>query len=381
MNPGKFFSGAATIKKDIFHLIQRQKDFLGAKPRAGTLFLTYRCTSRCRACSMWRRTIEGNCELGEKEWKNILNQLSGTGVRVVEFFGGDVFLRKRLLTELIRYSKGLGLTVHMPVNSILMDDETAYDIVQAGVDCIYISTDGVGEEHDKIRGVRGNFDRLQSGVKLLQEARGKGRLPSLVCNITISKLNLSFLEQIIDFAYRAKFDVCALEYVGEFTEDHIRLSHVDGIQPDPYYLKQGSSLLLSYSEAKKLKRVVRKVTRLYRNTGMVIYSLNIDTLSIKDLANGTVPMKKCYIERNEVTVDPYGNVIVCPFFSNYILGNLMENSLKKIWNSEKHLRFREKQNSGDLEICRHCIMMVERCYGIRKGLERIYYKRIREKLI
>ena len=129
------------------------------------------------------------------------------------------------------------------------------------------------------------------------------------------------------------------------------------------------------------RKLSESAVKKYAKSKMTMYTLNIDTLSIRNLHEGTVPMKKCYQERIEVTVDPYGNVIACPFFSKYILGNICQEPLSIIWNNSKHLEFRQHQNSGKLEICRYCIMAVERSYGLKKGLERIYYKRIREKLL
>lgn len=373
--------GIRVVQSDVVELMERQKAFRNAEPRIGTLFLTYRCTSKCKVCSMWKRTIPKLKELDLEQWKGIADNLHENGVRVAELFGGDVFLRKDVLIPLTKHLKRLGMIVHMPTNSILMDGEAARGLVDAGIDCIYISADGVGTVHDNIRGVDGNFQRLVDTVKMLQKARGDKRLPTLFCNITISTMNVEHIEDIVSFADDMGFDVCALEYVGEFNTAHVEESLVSDVHPDPYFMKQGPSALLDARQSRELKAKVKKIKKAYKNSRMEIYTPNIDTLSCRNLHEGTVPDRKCHMERNEVTVDPYGNVIVCPFFSKYPLGNLLRDPLDLIWNNQKHLRFRQKQNSGQMEICRHCIMSVERSYGLRRGLERIFYKRIRAKLI
>ena len=95
---------------------------------------------------------------------------------------------------------------------------------------------------------------------------------------------------------------------------------------------------------------------------------------------GTIPHRKCYVERNEITVDPYGNLVVCPFFRNYVLGNIIEMSFKDIWNNEKHKYFRKIQNNGGFPICPHCILGVQRNPGVAKSLQRIYLRRIKSLL-
>lgn len=369
------------FSEDVLRLLIRQKDFIQARPRSALLFLTFRCTSRCRSCSMWRREIPSIKELDLDGWKRVADELLINNVKVVELFGGDVFLRKDILIPFIKYLKNLNIIIHMPTNSLLLDEEMASALVQMGIDYIYISVDETGEEHDKIRGVRGNFKSVINGIKSLKRAKGNGFIPRLICNITISNLNVNSINKIVNFAYEVGFDTCALEYVGEITEEHIKCSHVNGIYPDPYFIRRSDSLLINYQQAIQLKILIKNLVKAYSGTKLDVYTLNIDTLSIKNLCEGTVPIKKCYQERIEVTVDPYGNVIVCPFFSKYKLGNICNEPLNVIWNNSKHIEFRKYQNSGKLAICRHCSMAVERSYGLRKGFERIYYRRFREKFL
>lgn len=381
MNLKETINPVRALYQDFSDLVKREKNFRKAKPRSALLFLTFRCTSRCRSCAMWKRAIPVLDELNFEGWKKVVDELFMNGVEVLELFGGDVFLRKDILFSLIKYIKQLDMIVHMPTNAILLDEETAFHLVDSGIEYIYISVDDVGEKHDKLRGVAENFKCLVNGIELLQRARGNHSSPTLICNTTISRVNIDSLEQVVSFAHNIGFDACALEYVGEITMEHIRSSKVNGSQPDPYFIQQGDSLLLNESQAWRLKYLVPLLVKTYSKSKMNINTLNIDTLSYKNLYEGTVPAKKCYQERNEVTVDPYGNVIGCPFFSKYILGNLCREPLHAIWNNRKHFNFRKLQNSGSLKICNHCIMTVERSYGLKKGLERIYYNRIREKLV
>ncbi len=80
------------------------------------------------------------------------------------------------------------------------------------------------------------------------------------------------------------------------------------------------------------------------------------------------------------TVDPAGNLIACPFINNYMMGNVLDKGLPAVWNNEKHQRFRELQNCGELEMRRHCILGAQRNPGFFTQLKRIYYRRIDDAL-
>jgi MoaA/NifB/PqqE/SkfB family radical SAM enzyme len=187
--------GFRTIGRELKVSVQRELNFYQMKPIVGTLILTYHCTSRCKTCTIWQRSSAGPKELGLEEWKGIVTQLSNNNIKVVEIFGGDVFLRKDLLMPLIRFMKEKGLTIHLPTNGNLLTQDIARGLVDNGVDVIYLSIDGVGPVQDKIRGVMGTYDRVTRAFNFLDQARnGKGK-PRLICNTTVSNLNIDSLEE------------------------------------------------------------------------------------------------------------------------------------------------------------------------------------------
>ncbi|MCK4818166.1 radical SAM protein, partial [bacterium] len=122
------------------------------------IFLTYRCTSRCKTCNMWKRkTANIKAELGWKQWKNILVDMKNYGVKSIEIFGGDALLRKDIIFEIIKFCTAHGIDTYFPTNSILMDEETAKKLVDAGLGTIYFSLDDIYKESDRIRGVNDSF--------------------------------------------------------------------------------------------------------------------------------------------------------------------------------------------------------------------------------
>lgn len=377
----KIIKGIRVVSNDLRRIASRQTCFYRAKPISAILFLTYRCNSKCKTCSLWKRPVhdEKNREIGFDEWRIIIDKLTGAGVRVAEVYGGNVLLRKDLLIPVLDYLRKKDFIIHLPTNQIGLDDELA-DAVVRNVNFINFSIDGVGEVHDFVRGYGGAFQNLQSAVERLLRRRKISAVPKLVCNTTVSRYNVGILEKIVRYALKMKFDVIAFEYVGEFSEEMIDKSCIDGLRPTPYFVKGGESVLLDKTGAKQLKLALKKIKNIYGNSDIEIVTMNIDVLSEKDICEGTIPQGKCYIERTEVTVDPSGNVAICPFINNYKTGNLLEGDFEEIWNNERHRRFRGYQNKGAIAMCRHCILGVQRNPGMISSIKRTYKARIEPEL-
>ena len=268
------------------------------------------------------------------------------------------------------------MQVHLPTNQLGLDDEVG-EVIVSCVDYVYVSTDGVGEQQDSIRGLRGSGEIAEDAVDRLRRLRGPDRSsPVLVCNTTVSKYNADSLEQMVPYAIQRGFDEIHFEYAGQHTEEHIDGSLIDGLRPTPYYVQRdGESILVDQEGARRLKRGLADIRRRFVNAPLGIKSINIDVLSEEDLHLGTVPNRKCYVERCEVTVDPAGNAVPCPFIHNYSMGSLVTEDFDPVWNSARHSRFRELQNSDRIEMCRHCILGAQRNPDVWTSLRRVFLTR------
>ncbi len=365
------------IVDDLADAVKRERAYAKGEPQCALLFLTYRCTSRCRTCKMWCRPWEVKEELSLEQWKEVADVLAEAGVRAIELFGGDVLLRKDVLIPLIHHFKNNGAIIHIPTNSNLLDTRTAQMLVDSRVDYLYLSTDGVDELHDQVRGVESAFGKVRrAAMELAKQRKGNGT-PRLICNTTVSKFNVESLDEVARFANDIGFDEIHFEYVGEMLPEDIPLSAVDGIEPTPYYLRDGSSVLISKQQARVLKAKLRKIRREYRLSEFGINTLNIDCLSKQNLTDGSVPQRNCYTERCEVTVDPGGNVVACPFFHSFRFGNMLEDSFVDTWYGERRQRFHRYLKENGLPMCRHCILSVQRNHSFLTRLKRIYLMRSR----
>jgi len=336
-------------------------------------------------CTIWKRgrTINVKEELTLEDWKKCIDILLSRDLDVIEIFGGDCFLRKDVTLPLVEYitKKNKKVTVDIPTNSNLINKETADALVRNGVGRIYISLDGPVDAHDKVRGSQGTFDRVQKAIKYLTEAKkeqGKVK-PYLIINCTISSFNVENFEQIIPFAQNIGVDSIELEYVGEFKEEDIQKTNIDGLKPTPFYINPDSSNLLTKEQAIFLKKKMKSVRALAKSLDMIVITHNIDVLTIDNLTKGTIPNKKCYFSRYTIAIDPFGNVMGCFHYNNYILGNILKEPFSSIWNNKKHKSFLKSQKNGEIKMCKHCISGINRNLTFFQNVYRKIYVNLRGK--
>ena len=139
------------------------------RPRLLTYIVTFTCNARCVMCDSWRKPNE---DLSLAELDRIFAQLPQ--LDAVRLSGGEPFVRKDLpeIVELVR-GRLSPLLLHITSNGFLSDR-----IVQL---CetrdrslplqLLISIDGVGDKHDRVRGIAHAYDRA---ICLIHNVRGWG---------------------------------------------------------------------------------------------------------------------------------------------------------------------------------------------------------------
>ncbi|KPK00678.1 MAG: radical SAM protein [Nitrospira bacterium SG8_35_4] len=338
-------------------------------------FLTYRCTSMCRTCNIWKRNAEERDELSRDQWLSVLTKLKRYGIRSFEIFGGDALLRKDVVFDVVRYCSERGIKTYFPTNGNLCDRETVRSLVDAGLGTIYLSIDDIGEDHDGIRGVDGTFQKVKKALETFIEVRGGAQYPKIIICNTLSDMNFRNFSNIMDFLEQYPIDAVYPRMVGEFSESNVHLSSINGAVPEPYFASSdNASHLLNSVELGEFKSIIREEKKRRRN--IYINYRVIDIAKDKTFLAGEYDYKHCHIATTFVTVNPNGDIVPCPFFRSYVIGNLLEQELEEIWGNALHRKFLSLQKKQKIAICKNCNM---RAY-YPSMLESIqyYFKRFRE---
>ena len=364
-------------------LVARELAYKSVKAGYALLFMTFRCTSCCEMCTIWKRGQNHSVEeeLTLHDWEIIIDELAEENILLFELFGGDSLLRKDLTIPLIKYIKKKieNAFIDLPTNCNLLDRNTAIQLVESGLDRIYVSLDGPTESHDKIRGSNGTFNSVQKALEYLVEAKKdlNSNTPSIIINCTVSSLNVHNFEQVLPIINKIGIDGIDFEYVGEFKAENISNSNVEGIKPKPFYISLDESNLLNRQEAVLLKKKINEIKKTAVNYKFLVSTKHIDSLTIDDLINGIIPNKRCYICHSMVTIDPFGNVMGCLHYNNYLYGNLKDTPFAHIWKNRKHLIFLESQRSGKIKICNNCVSGVIRNATLHQTIYRSAYFKIK----
>lgn len=101
-------------------------------PTDAIIFLTYRCTSQCKACNIWQRPVNIDEELTWEQWLPILENLAKNNIKSIEMFGGDALLRKDLLLKMIKFCTDNGIGTYFPTNSSSLTEKTVQGLVEIG---------------------------------------------------------------------------------------------------------------------------------------------------------------------------------------------------------------------------------------------------------
>jgi len=345
------------LTKLISDSLKRERHHIAIKPLNALGFLTYRCTSRCKTCTIWKRDKGGIAEINREEWLEVLSQLKSSGIESLEIFGGDALLRKDAIFDVICFCANNGIYTHFPTNGNLCDQETVKRLIQAGLFTIYLSLDDLGTEHDRIRGVARTFLRVKSALETFIKFRGTAIYPKIIVCTTISNINYRNFQRVVEFLENYKIDAIYPRIVGEFSRENIESSTIDGYFPEPDYVSsEDSSHLFSNKELDELKKIISEVKR--RDYKTYIDYRAFDVAKDKAFLSGEYDFKKCHIATTLVTINPNGDIVPCPFFRSYIIGNLTKNNLNEIWGNSLHKRFIRLQQKRKIAICKNCNLRV-----------------------
>ncbi len=269
--------------------------------------ITLSCCFSCRYCGSSGGRARQN-ELTTEECLSVARQLAGLGCRRVSLIGGEVFMR-RDWKEIIRELTGLGIRVNVITNGFLFDEKTASDLKTLGVESVSVSLDGLREVHDRYR-QEGSFDRAVRAIRFLS-ARG---IPVSV----ISTLNRENAEQLPDFyAFLKDFPIFAWQ--------------LQACSPMGNAAKGGIDYAFDPC------RVIRFVEE---NRRSAPFAMGIaDNIGYFTPEEGGLRgcedavFRGCSAGLSTLGIDSIGNVRGCEsmYDDRFIEGNLRESSLREIW--------------------------------------------------
>ncbi len=176
------------------HLLQFSKD----KRPVVVWNVTRQCNLRCVHCYSQSDSCTPSGELTTQEGLNLIQDLASFECPVLLLSGGEPLMRSDLFL-LAEKARDLGMRVVLSTNGTRIQAAVARRLHSIGLSYVGISLDGLGERHDRFRGVKGAFQAAMAGVKNCQDAGLKVGL-----RFTIHKGNVAEIPGIFDLVEKER---------------------------------------------------------------------------------------------------------------------------------------------------------------------------------
>ncbi len=299
-----------------------------ANPITLTYSVTAACQSLCKTCNIGAKFFEDpkrrQQDLRLDEIEKIFKSIGQ--IYFFNISGGEPFIRKdlpQIIDLACKYLKPR--IIHTPTNALM--PERIRDLTRQSLETIAAhdrhipftvkpSIDGVGAIHDEIRGIKGNFNKLEKTIAYLKELEQNHPNFHLELGTVVSKFNVDHLEKIEDYVHSLEIQ----SYRNEVAEQRAEFYNLgDPITPDAATYEH-----LMQSFAAKIrknlgnKRQLAKVTEALR-------------LAYYDLATRILREKRqvipCYGGISNIHINYDGGVWPCCVLGyNKEMGSLRDNN-------------------------------------------------------
>lgn len=324
-----------------------------------SLELTYLCNLRCVFCFQTEQkgSRERN-ELSTEEFIQLISRIPRFSL--ITFTGGEPLLKKNAL-EIIQYA----LERHgcnIITNGVMMTEEYTRTFVDKRLLLAGVSIDGIGQEHDHLRGMKGAFDKITYNVKLLQEYKNKKKTkyPLLDIKTVITPENIDMLEDIYQYAHDVNADFFTLSPL-KVTNIQFQANFINGMNDNKLW---SPITVTPYIDPQKLILKLSQIIESSRNkkTKIRFYPIAQKAEGMKthfDNAKRLVDRyEPCLVPWSSMQISPTGDAYPC---IAYKVGNVKESSLKLIWNSKRYREFRRQLSAvGLFPGCAGCCYLRER---------------------
>jgi len=367
---------ALQVEKWRFSLRHPKTDGRAGRIRQASFRITDLCNLRCHTCGQWGdsgflhgrdlKKLKGQ-EVKPARYVEIFEDLARHGHRpLVYFWGGEPMLYDGIL-DLIEVATRLDMPVSIATNGSRVA-AAARRLVEAPMFLLQVSLDGpTAEIHNQARpavGGANNFQDVVNAFEAVAEARRSSRsgLPLLVSLTTISQANLEHLVDIYE-AFKNKVDLFVF-YLSWWIDAERAAAHEEdfqgrfGFTPSKHRGWIGGWKSADHKRLdEQLKSLVARSRRLGATPVNILPSvLGEDNLKAYYTDHACrFGFDRCISIYQAVEVNSNGDVSPCRDYHDYVVGNIHNTTITRLWNSIPYQKFRRSlSNQGLMPGCSRC---------------------------
>lgn len=304
-----------------------------------------RCNCRCVMCDIWKGNNNLQ-QLEEADIEKLLISLKTFKTKLVVMSGGEALMHPNFfrLCDILR-SRKIKITI---LSTGLLLKKYAEEII-ANTNEVIVSLDGSKEVHDKIRNIPDAFNKLKGGVAELKNLNKDYRVTA---RCVVQKANFNDLPYIVDAAHEIELDQISFLNADVSTDAFNR----------PYLWEDDkvNEVRLSRDEVDQFKEIIENLIKIHSKdfkNGFIAESPN----KLRRFYNYYAafhglcdfPTVTCNAPWVSAVIEADGNVRPC--FFHKIIGNIKNQNLVDILNSEDAIAFRNNLDIKANSTCKKCV--------------------------
>jgi len=326
------------------------------------------CNLRCVMCGQYGdkgnmkdcAAEEAKKTLPLEQWKQFVDEIAPQRP-VTYIWGGEPFLYPDLF-PLVRYMVQKGLYVSVNTNGTLMERH-AEEIVRDKWSTIFVSLDAFREVNDSLRG-KGAYDKVIAGFRAINREKEKQKSVYPILGIVTVVTNRNYLDlaNLAEASREYNIDVHIFN-LGTYTNDNIVATQRKFMREK---LDTDIDCLDSYNtgynlgiDGEKLHGILQSIhSTNYGHPMITVPTLNPEKTHTYYAELETPVRNHCIVPWCQVNVNYNGDVHFCADYPDYIIGNITQQSFRKIYNGERANKFRKTLHACEGGMFPGCL----RCY-------------------
>ncbi len=268
--------------------------------------ITKKCNLRCVQCF--------------SDIYKLFDDMNKYGTFYICIGGGEPFTRKDLF-DILEYGKKKQLAISIVTNGLLLTKKILEKLNKLDLDYLWISFEGLKENHEKLRGV-GTFNKVLSKLELLKTYyKGKTAI-----RMSINKYNICEINDIVKIAEEYNINLIRYTPLLSFGRANNKGLTIDQNQ------------YISF---------LKKVKSIKSNTVQIVYP-NMKTNKIWIGTNGF----GCHCGKEAIWINEIGEVSPCIFWGKeYNIGNIKDIKYLELWN--RSIKLSDIKGNKVCETCKN----------------------------
>lgn len=333
-----------------------------SSPVTLTWDITYMCNLRCKMCFYWNEAIlnetlkklrNGPKELSLDLIKEIIvPKLKRAGINKIKITGGEPFLKKEF-ERILSLLASANISVTLLSNLTLIDERKAKKIVDEHLVRNFItSIDGPQEVNDIIRG-KGSFEATTQGIEYLNLAKKNARMnqPKITVNCVITSYNQNKLSDVIKIAKELDVKNVSFQFMEWQPESLLQTLGENWAIPVVRDMRKVDSTVIMNQVEKSLS--LGKKFGIRVNFFPLKHPFSKNQVKHWYQNPDFAVTNKCFYVWNQTRMDPYGNIYPCMYINNPC-GNLVDEMIPDIWNTDAYIHLRKELQKKLFPICNKC---------------------------